>query len=123
LDTSPALPHAAPGAGTADVEWLFREAQRRAVAREVERLPETMTKTLHDAIESAQKEIEATYTKGGHTLNTQEIDVQISFAVTWDASAVFKFSILPISVNVGPETSLKTTDTVIVSFKKPGNGN
>jgi hypothetical protein len=87
----------------------------------VERLPEDITKALHDAIESAQKQIKATYTYNGHTLNTQQIDVQIGFAVTWDASAALKFSILPITLNAGAETSLKTTNTVTVTFKKPSS--
>jgi hypothetical protein len=85
----------------------------------VERLPEDITKALHYAIESAQKQIKAAYTYHGHTLNTQQIDVQIAFAVTWDASVALKFSILPITLNAGAETSLKTTNTVTVTFKKP----
>jgi hypothetical protein len=84
-----------------------------------EGLPQGITKALHDAIESAQRQIKATYTHNGHTLNTQEIDVQIAFAVTWDASAALKFSILPVTLNAGAETSLKTTNTVTVTFKKP----
>lgn len=85
-----------------------------------ESLPESITKALREAVESAQKQIKATYTYNGHTLNTQQIDVQIGFAVTWDASLALKFSIVPITLNAGAETSLKTTNTVTVTFKKPG---
>lgn len=80
----------------------------------------TITEALHDAIASAQTEIKATYGKGPHALSTQEIDVQISFAVTLDFNAgVAKWSIVPISITASDEISKKTTNTITVTFKNP----
>jgi hypothetical protein len=80
----------------------------------------TIEKALRAAIESAQKQISATYTSGGHTLSTQQIDVQISFSVTWDASAgVNKWAIVPISFSGSEELSSKTVNTITVTFKTP----
>lgn len=88
-------------------------ANKAAIGPEIE-------KALHDAIISAQQQIKATYSSGGHTLNTQEIDVQISFSVTWDVNAgVNKWSIVPISITASGDLSSKTTDTITVTFKRP----
>ena len=80
----------------------------------------TIGQALTNAIASAQKEIQATYAHGEHTLATQQIDVQIGFAVTWDESAgVNKWAILPVSISASQEFSSKTTNTITVTFKKP----
>lgn len=80
----------------------------------------SLEKALHDAIESAQGQIKKSYGSGPHALSTQEVDVQISFAVTWDVSAgVAKWIVAPVSISASDEWSSKTTNTVTVTFKAP----
>jgi hypothetical protein len=84
----------------------------------------SMGDALKEAIGSVQKEIQTTYTSDtGHPLSTQEVDVQVGFAVTWDGSAgVAKWSIVPISISASDELSIKTTNTITVAFKVPSPG-
>lgn len=81
----------------------------------------TAGEALRDAIGSVQKEVQASYTSdAGHTLNTQEVDVQVCFAVTLDVSGgANKWAISPISLTATGELSLKTTNTITVVFKLP----
>jgi hypothetical protein len=81
----------------------------------------TAGEALRAAIEGVQKEVQASYTSdAGHTLNTQEVDVQVCFAVTWDASlGANKWAISPISLTASGELSLKTVNTITVAFKVP----
>lgn len=77
---------------------------------------------LKQAIQNAQNQIQRTYASKipGHSLNTSEVDVQISFAVTWDGSVgVNKWVLLPISLTGSEEISYKTTHTITVAFAKP----
>lgn len=84
--------------------------------------PPSIADILQQAIRSAQNQVQRTYTSTfpGHSLNTSEVDVQISFAVTWDGAAgVNKWELSPISLSGSDEISYKTTHTITVVFAKP----
>jgi hypothetical protein len=77
-----------------------------------------LTKTLAEAIKGAQSQVQRTYGSGDTQLNTSEIDVQVSFTVTWDGSlGVNKWLLSPISLNASHEYSQKSVQTVTVVFK------
>lgn len=81
-----------------------------------------ITKELEKAIKAAQNEIQSTYTgkTPGHSLNTDEVDVQISFVVTLNVSGgVNKWELLPISLSGSEEISYKTAHTITVVFANP----
>jgi len=79
-----------------------------------------LKRDLVKAIQDAQKEISKSYSGKNYTLNTQEVDVQISFSVVWDGSAgVDSWKIAPLSITASGEVSLKTTNTITVAFSKP----
>jgi hypothetical protein len=93
---------------------------RKSAQENAEEFGPSIETRLRDAIASAQKQIAATYHHGDHVLGTQEIDVQLAFAVTWDANAgVNKWAILPISLTASNDLSIKTTNTITVAFKTP----
>lgn len=90
-------------------------AKRHALAK----LP-NLAKSLKDEISAAQSQIKAAYSNGAHVLTTQEIDVQLQFAVIWDESAgPTGWKLSPISLTASDEHSKSTTDTITVVFMTP----
>ena len=74
----------------------------------------------YDTIKHARDGMNATYGQGDQMLDTEQIDVQIAFAVTWDWKiGVNKWKILFLSANASLERSSKTTNIITVSFIRP----
>jgi len=77
-------------------------------------------KALHDAIEGTQKSIARTYGTGTKMLDTDEIDVQMAFAITWDGKiGGSKIPVLKFLASPTLEHSIKTTNTITVTFARP----
>jgi hypothetical protein len=107
-------------AATEEVDLTLMPKQPPAQLLALKDAGPDIEKALREAIENARKQISKTYSTHGHILNTQEIDVQISFAVTWDISAgVAAWKISPISISASDEYSKQTTNTITVVFKAP----
>ncbi len=78
-----------------------------------------ITEALHAEIGKVMKQVQPIYTTEGITLKTEEIDVQISFAVTLETSAgVEKLTLKPITLTASGGYSSKTTNTITVTFSK-----
>ncbi len=80
-------------------------------------VPDDVRKALVDAINAAQAQVKRTYSRGGLELKTNEVDVQVSFVVTWDGAAgVGKWVLSPISLTAGTEVTSKTVHTVTICY-------
>jgi hypothetical protein len=77
-------------------------------------------KVLIDTITSARESIKKTYGDGDNQLDTDEISVQIAFAVTWDGKVGgAKVPVLTLLASPSVERSIKTTNTITVTFARP----
>jgi hypothetical protein len=79
-----------------------------------------ITASLQQLIKDARASIEKSYGADKQELYTSQVDVQLQFQVTYDfAGGVQKWELLPVTVGATDEYTLKTTDTVTVSFAVP----
>lgn len=82
-----------------------------------ELVQDDLRQALAKAITSAQEQVKRTYSKAGLKLTTNEVDVQVSFVVTWDAGGgVGKWAISPVSLTAGTEYTSKAVQTVTVCY-------
>jgi hypothetical protein len=76
-------------------------------------------RALMNALSSAQQSIKEKYGEGSKQLDTDEVTAQISFAVTWDGKVGgAKVPVRRILASPSLERSLKTTNTITVTFAK-----
>jgi hypothetical protein len=103
-----------------DVTLTPREAQKIDVYSVEGDDLASIGKSLRDAIQGAQQSIKNTYGKGIRTLNTDEISVQMAFSITWGSKlGGSKIPIVNLSISPSVEKSVKTTNTITVTFSRP----
>jgi hypothetical protein len=77
-------------------------------------------KALIDELTSAQESIKKRYGEGDKQLDTDEVTAQISFAITWDGRVGgAKVPVIKIFASPSLDHSLKTTNTITVTFARP----
>ncbi len=79
-----------------------------------------LKRDLSERIEAARNSVKKTYSNAGKTLYSSAIDVQVSFAVTWDVKVgASKLAVIFLSASPSFDRSTKAANTIVVSFANP----